>query len=163
MSMAMNVPYGQIKEWIQQCRTTHATFCPQPKIDSSLDHIYLVDCINERLVKADTTLSYLTLSYVWGLQHESRKPVLASQPHDAKFPIPLIVENMPLTIRDAIIVVKELQMEYLWVDRYCVPQEDAVEKHNMIERMDDIYENAEATIVALKEEVILRASRESAL
>jgi hypothetical protein len=43
-------------------------------------------------------------------------------------------------------------MRYLWVDRYCINHDDSQEKKIMISHMDQIYERAEATIVALDAE-----------
>jgi hypothetical protein len=59
------------------------------------------------------------------------------------------LDMAPLTVRDAVQVVKSLRRKYLWVDRYCIDQNNAAEKEMMIQNMDSIYENAEATIVAL--------------
>ena len=43
----------------------------------------------------------------------------------------------------------ELGRRYLWVDRYCISQQDRAEKKMMIDNMDLIYESADATLVAL--------------
>lgn len=55
---------------------------------------------------------------------------------------------LPLTIEDALIVVKELRLRYLWIDRYCIPQ-GGKEKHDQVQNMDQIYRDAEVTIIAL--------------
>jgi hypothetical protein len=39
-------------------------------------------------------------------------------------------------------------MQYLWIDRYCIGQSDAEQKHRMINNMDSIYQGAEVTIIA---------------
>ena len=48
----------------------------------------------------------------------------------------------------------EIQMlvrarKYIWVDRYCIDQDNALEKKMMLQSMDAIYENSFATLVAL--------------
>jgi hypothetical protein len=38
-------------------------------------------------------------------------------------------------------------MRYLWVDRYCIDQDDVQTKHVIIQRMDEVYKNASVTII----------------
>lgn len=45
-------------------------------------------------------------------------------------------------------VTTQLGFQYLWVDRYCIDQQDATEMAAQIERMGLIYRGAEVTIVA---------------
>jgi len=52
------------------------------------------------------------------------------------------------TIQDAITVVRELGKSYLWVDKYCVDQENHDIRDIQIREMDKIYACAYATIVA---------------
>ena len=54
-----------------------------------------------------------------------------------------------MTVRDAVRVVRSLGKKYLWVDRYCINQDEASEKAMMLQYMDLIYEKSFATIVAL--------------
>jgi hypothetical protein len=58
-------------------------------------------------------------------------------------------ETWPKTIEDAVIVVKNLGYRYLWVDRYCIDQANAEEKHAQISIMDQVYSGAVATLVAV--------------
>ncbi|KAH6980176.1 heterokaryon incompatibility protein-domain-containing protein [Fusarium venenatum] len=60
--------------------------------------------------------------------------------------IPLSV--LPRTISDAVIVVRNLGYRYLWVDKLCIDQDCAIEKHAQVSLMDQIYGGAEITIVA---------------
>ena len=55
----------------------------------------------------------------------------------------------PLTVQDAVRVVRNLGRRYLWVDKYCINQNDETEKRMMLRNMDLIYENAEVTIIAM--------------
>ena len=57
-------------------------------------------------------------------------------------------DSTPKVIKDAFLVTKKLGYRYLWVDRYCIVQDDAQEKHQQIKNMGSIYENARVTIVA---------------
>ncbi|KAJ4379392.1 hypothetical protein N0V86_005437 [Didymella sp. IMI 355093] len=49
---------------------------------------------------------------------------------------------------NAIHVTLQLGINFLWVDRYCIDQNDPDEKHHMISNMDQIYLNSTFTIIA---------------
>lgn len=55
---------------------------------------------------------------------------------------------LPQTIEDAILTAKNLSYDYLWVDRYCIPQEDNEERRQQIYQMNLVYNRAQATIIA---------------
>ena len=81
--------------------------------------------------------TYVALSYVWGVAATSN----AGFAHDVDNKI------LPKVISDSILVVRALRYRYLWVDRYCVPQDEEQLKLQ-IENMGRIYKNAEFTIIA---------------
>ena len=56
--------------------------------------------------------------------------------------------NLPQTIEDAFVVVKELGETYVWIDAYCIVQDDLKEKVSEISNMDRVYGNAVLTITA---------------
>jgi hypothetical protein len=57
--------------------------------------------------------------------------------------------KLPLTISDTIQVVLELGYRYLWIDRYCINQDkSSPEWKDQIDKIDNIFEAADATIVA---------------
>lgn len=51
-------------------------------------------------------------------------------------------------VLDAALVTCQLCLRYLWVDRFCIDQEDAQAKHFLISHMASIYQNAEFAIIA---------------
>jgi len=53
----------------------------------------------------------------------------------------------PLVIEDALACTLAIGFKYLWVDRYCIDQENPETKHATIQRMDQIYSNASITII----------------
>ena len=61
----------------------------------------------------------------------------------------LLVESTPILIRDAIATTKRLGHQYLWIDRYCIPQQEGEESRSQIQQMDLIYSKALATIIAI--------------
>lgn len=140
------VDFRLLRSFLQRCKDSHSV-CNQMKNRHDLSYIYLIDCLQERVVRQPALRSYLALSYVWG------KPVPQTYPQTAScrgFPdTHFAFAEAPLTVQDAIRVVRELGMEYLWVDRYCINQTECPEKNLMLQNMDQIYTNAQATIVAM--------------
>jgi hypothetical protein len=57
-------------------------------------------------------------------------------------------KKLPRTIEDVITVTQKLDFRYLWVDRYCINQQREKGKAHQIGKMDEIYMNAELTIIA---------------
>ena len=55
---------------------------------------------------------------------------------------------MPKTIQNAMILVKELGLRYLWFDSLCLIQDDIDDLKNGIMNMDAVYESAWFTIIA---------------
>ncbi|KAH7402312.1 heterokaryon incompatibility protein-domain-containing protein [Phaeosphaeria sp. MPI-PUGE-AT-0046c] len=122
----------------------------------------VIDCSQRRLVPLPATEDYVTLSYVWGRpsgqikRGTPRRPdtILGSQrlagtrastPNDPSIAMP---SKLPRTIEDSIVVCNALQYRYLWVDRYCIPQEDPHARAAQIQRMDDIYFASALTLIA---------------
>lgn len=82
----------------------------------------------------------MALSYVWA-HNESEGSSDGPQP--GTFP-----RGISKTIHDAIDVTKGLGYRYLWIDRYCINQQDETQKRALIAKMDMIYRGADLTIVA---------------
>jgi hypothetical protein len=91
------------------------------------------------LVLAPEGCRYLALSYVWGGNSTPSVDLKINEN---------LPNNLPRIIEDSVTVANNLGIFYLWVDRYCIPQNDKSTKHNLIRQMDRIYQNAESTIVA---------------
>ncbi|KAF4631515.1 hypothetical protein G7Y89_g6616 [Cudoniella acicularis] len=56
--------------------------------------------------------------------------------------------NLPNTIKDAMTMTKRLGFRYLWIDRYCIDQNNEERKLNQCAKMDLIYQNSQLTIIA---------------
>ena len=99
------------------------------------------------LVHANASEHYAALSYVWGNSTEKVDRIFASG-SDLYAANALAVLDLPSTIRDAITLVHELGIGYLWVDALCILQNEPSVKAMQIGRMDAIYRQADVTIVA---------------
>ena len=82
------------------------------------------------VVASSLSERFVALSYVWGEPSEEPQ------------------SQWPQTVLDAVEATKQLGFGYLWVDRYCIDQTNAAEKHSQISNMDSIYGMAEVTIIA---------------
>lgn len=144
LDFSFQVPdYEQIRSWLQECHAGHRK-CQILSPEARIESVRLVDCINNQIICSDFNYPYLALSYVWG-------PKVSSQQsfhfNDLDYSPQPIIGEVPLTIKDAITVTRELGYQYLWVDRYCVSRDGSV-RHSTLASMDEIYERADATIVA---------------
>lgn len=143
---AATVDFGLLNSLIKHCQSSHS-LCTQVESRCSLPYIYLINCVEERVVREHPNQNYLALSYVWG---EPNSQATSQFTIEEKSPEgPFSFSEAPLTVQDAIRVVRNLGRNYLWVDRYCINQTGGREKMIMLQNMDHIYENAEATIVAM--------------
>ncbi|KAL2671305.1 hypothetical protein Neosp_013885 [[Neocosmospora] mangrovei] len=95
-------------------------------------------------------VKYAALSYVWGLRipvHPSQIVLLrVSNLRGLGARVP--EESLPKTVQDAITVVRELGLGYLWVDALCIIQDDMVDKHQQLASMSQIYQQATLSICA---------------
>jgi hypothetical protein len=98
----------------------------------------VINCNTRRIVPASREWKYAALSYVWGSSSiPDPPPALECLPH-----------TTPATIEDAMKVTVRLGLQYLWIDRYCIDQQNQDEKHIQVSQMDIVYLNAEVTIIA---------------
>ena len=148
-----SINFSLLRAWCERCCNHHetcasgATKTSNANLDGPV--IRCIDCRTMRVVEIKSSDRYLALSYVWGAQStrvnvadtDSAQPL----PSNRMRPLP---NNLPKVIEDAMAVVSRLGERYLWVDQYCIDQDNAKEKHAQIANMASIYEGAYATIVA---------------
>lgn len=135
-----------IQNSLRFCAKNHTKSC-NIQMPASMTWIRLIDCGSRSILPAEEDQEYLALSYVWG---KEQKPPQMSNPLNGQHtePSSLLSGSLPRVIEDAISLTLSLGYRYLWVDRYCIPDGDAAEKHSQISKMDMIYAHATATIVA---------------
>jgi hypothetical protein len=135
---------GIARAWFERCCQLHGGHHERYTTPSAqaLTDLRVIDCHADLLevVPAPPQCDYLALSYVWGISATPTKDAVG-QAH-------VHPSTLPAVIQDAMIVVRELGLRYLWVDRYCIRQDDENDKHIQIRNMDLIYWNAQLTIIA---------------
>ncbi|KAF2733130.1 HET-domain-containing protein, partial [Polyplosphaeria fusca] len=134
--------------WLNHCRMYHKhshldgrvpplRLCRNDRASIPIG-LKMIDCQTRKIVPAPPGEPYVALSYVWGVQHLEKSRANAD----------LLPNNLPKTIEDSLVVTRELNMRYLWIDKYCIDPGNENEEHDTINNMDKIYAGAEITIVA---------------
>ena len=125
-----------VKSWINDCRSNHPDTCGM-RIRTALPSLRVIDCVKRRLRILSPDTPYICLSYVWG---NARAEDTSSAD---------CLSILPKTIEDSVSVAIKIGIPFLWVDRYCIDQNNTAEKHNLIQNMDTVYRGAALTIVAV--------------
>ncbi|KAE9363988.1 HET-domain-containing protein [Stipitochalara longipes BDJ] len=137
------VPFDLIRGWLDFCKCHHGPDCSEGEVTNN-SSLRVIDCkaTPRRVVSFLPELgSYAALSYVWGVS----SPAIDTHSLLAPEELPSL---LPRSIEDAITVALALGFQYLWVDQYCIPQDDEDERARQIQFMDEIYHGAELTIIA---------------
>lgn len=125
--------------WLETCLKCHESVCKQDFL--RIPSMNLIDCKEMVIVEAAQEMRWLALSYVWGIN-------LQTEDHGGYRAGSSIAFDIPGTVKDAISVTLQLGYRYLWVDEYCIDQNNDSHRNDQIKRMDRIYRGADLTIVA---------------
>lgn len=128
--------YELVKDWLNSCQKNHDCACLGSPI-VNLRGLRLIDCESRTIVETYEHERYTCLSYLWGCEADSDVKVTKALP-----------QNIPKVVEDAMHVTLKLGIRYLWVDRYCINQQNQDEKHGIIRQMDKIYNRAALTLIA---------------
>ncbi|KAH7401115.1 heterokaryon incompatibility protein-domain-containing protein, partial [Phaeosphaeria sp. MPI-PUGE-AT-0046c] len=130
------------KSWLQECISSHKSRCG--KSATRATSMSLIDCTTKTNVEADTSSRWIALSYVWGDRLQTTMPAAETNLYvGARLP-----STLPRTVEDAIVVTRQLGYRFLWVDEYCIDQQNKHKQHIQISQMDEVYRGADLTIVA---------------
>lgn len=147
-----NINIGTIRHWLHTCTEMHGLKCgdiASSHTDFRNGPFLLIDAIDRCLVSTQDGMRYIALSYVWGAGSASSCTTKAT--------LPLfkqkggLVENphtLPKVVHQALDLVRGLGERYLWVDRFCIVQDDILPKLRQLNVMGQVYANAYFTIIA---------------
>lgn len=125
----------------KRCRKTQPTRLPKRVLDcgtADATRVYLREPGDEKFGR------FTALSYVWG----GAQPLLTTKDNLAVHRNGIELCSIPKTIRDAILVTRELNLRYLWVDALCIVQDSAQDKIEQLARMKEYYREAFCVIAA---------------
>ena len=134
-----------VKLWLKECLEGHSQCkrqieAPLPRrvIDINSRPLRLVETNNE-------TGRYICLSHCWGKKTPRMQTTTRTIEEYRK---ELCWERLPRTFKDAIIFAKKLGAQYIWIDRFCIVQDDPADWEMESSKMAAIYANAFLTIAA---------------
>lgn len=142
------VPRSIIENWIRGCAGNHRDCNPVSLKEGNVQQELAAESLRDisdthrqalpsRLLKLEvvdqrrtfrlvntkqeivTQTRYATLSHCWGTKPWDRNLIL-NQVNLATLSTPQPVNNLPKTFRNAFMVLERLQLEYLWIDRFCI-------------------------------------------
>lgn len=148
----------QIRRWYRLCSEEHAENCGIDHANSERfedlrheSYFGVIDVNAMRLTALpEGEMEYAALSYTWGphaatLFQTTQRNVYQLQKPDG---LNHVWDQLPKTIQDAIELVRELGIGYLWIDSLCILQGDAEVWGLNSNHMDTIYGYASLTICA---------------
>jgi hypothetical protein len=87
---------------------------------------------------------YAALSYCWG----GPQPITTTNDSYRRHSLIIDKRALPGSVRDAVLVAENIGIRYLWIDAFCILQDDQNDKIWEIVQMPLIYSQAAVTIVA---------------
>ncbi|CAM1507479.1 Fc.00g071200.m01.CDS01 [Cosmosporella sp. VM-42] len=136
--------------WLQNCRDNHPQ-CSSDAASSSLPTrvIDLHGPDESRIYLRETRQvqgEYAALSYCWG----PGSPGLFTTTGNVQSHLNdgVAIEDLPLTIRGALLVAEALGLRYLWIDRLCILQDSPEDWAHEAALMCDVYAGAALTLSA---------------
>jgi hypothetical protein len=130
------------------------------RLDDMLSHSYfgVIDVLDMQLTELPlrkdtefdtvTVQTYAALSYVWGNKSAYKTVLQNVMQHRMHGGLEKVFHMFPKAVQDAIKLVRQLGVRYLWIDALCIIQDSARSWKLNAYNMDIIYGNAIFTICA---------------
>ncbi|PVH92601.1 HET-domain-containing protein, partial [Periconia macrospinosa] len=148
-------PAETVKNWLQTCDKQHrnrggCSIGPHATDSPWSRPLLLIDVVKGCLVHTPPDAAYVALSYTWGKNSSSSTCTLKENIARFKETGGLIAseETLPKTVKDAVEFVEQIGLRYLWVDRFCIVQDETVAKQSQLDAMGKIYAGSYLTIIA---------------
>lgn len=141
---------ARIKSWLRECDESHPqckkysfpSFAPKRLLDlqSPEPHVY-------KIVETDMTIKepYCTLSHSWGKARFITTTQVNLQQH---MEVGVPRKDLPKNFAEAIDVVRELGVRYIWIDSLCIVQGEGGDFLTQGGLMHAVYRNSYCNIVA---------------
>ncbi|KFA54503.1 hypothetical protein S40293_09964 [Stachybotrys chartarum IBT 40293] len=150
-TLRASVNWSFINKLIRERQQSHSERCPGPSVARTLGRpARVIDVIQGCVVGLGPVDEYITLSYVWGLATLAKgmPTAMTSNISSLEQPGSLARQDLPRTIRDAMEVCRRIGCCYLWVDAFCIIQDDPRDVRAQIALMCDTYSGSLLTIIA---------------
>lgn len=136
------VDAGFSVEW--PARLLHITSTSTTARDREVLAVMLVD-FQDRMMG-----NFATLSYCWGSreEHEKNTPLQLNASTKRLLRAGIPASRLPLTLRQAVAVCRQLDLEYIWIDALCIIQDDPSDWAAEARKMATVYSMSKITIIA---------------
>ncbi|KAG4259334.1 hypothetical protein FPRO03_13010 [Fusarium proliferatum] len=135
------IDFRLLNNWLTYCKSHHKKTCQTlPGCPHELSCLRVIECQTGAIIKAPEGSEFAALSYVWGHPQDNE----SSMARKDGFLLP----QVPKTVSDAIQATIQLNLQYLWVDQYCINQKDEAELAEQVGIMDMVYNLATVTLIA---------------
>ncbi|KAI8714700.1 HET domain-containing protein [Fusarium sp. LHS14.1] len=136
-----SIDFEILRGWLGYCNHHHSQTCDLfPNYPKKVPGLKVIDCKTGSIIDAPDGCEFAALSYVWGESNARGMKKVACRES--------LPRDIPRTISDAMDAVLRLNLQYLWVDQYCIDQSNAEELQQQVSIMNMIYHLVSVTIVA---------------
>ena len=140
---------ARIKKWQFSCQQNHSNclrsaFRPRRLLHvggGEVDHLTLQACHESSV---PIILEYAALSYMW---RGPQRFLTTKDSLEARM-TKIDLEDLPGTLRDAVLVCRAIGIQWLWVDVLCIIQDDPQDKLEQVKTMGEVFRSATLTIIA---------------
>lgn len=136
--------------WLQECLDHHTVCKPSRREPPSrlIDISALKVDQSVKLISGAVSDRYIALSHCWGgeNEHKTKKSNIEQRYHA------IALEEFGQTFLDAFKIAHLLSIQCLWIDCFCIVQDDPEDCETEIPRMADIFEGATLVVAALEAE-----------
>ena len=136
---------AMIKNWRFNCRQSHPACLRPAYCPKRLLHVGGGEISNLTLHESSmpSVPQYAALSFMWGCLQRfmTLRDYIEVKKADIMF------EDLPNTLRDAVLVCRALDIQWLWVDVLCIVQDDPQDKLENMKTMGEVFRYATLTIV----------------
>ncbi|KAJ6010450.1 heterokaryon incompatibility [Penicillium sp. IBT 35674x] len=142
------VDWNLLSGWLSTCSEKHAD-CGPRNLGIMPAHFRLIDVQRRCIIYAPQDCRYVALSYVWGPRPNKTDEMTSRETLESLQKVGgLLASNVAKTINDAITICAQLKENYLWVDQYCIVQDDPNDQAAQIASMAAIYSSAAFVIIS---------------
>ena len=144
-----SVDLHMLHGWLTDCSSNHGDDCRSTGSNTASEYLqnlpFRVIDVASRSIVTGIRGPFIALSYVWGPTTTQDRTLSSTMDHLSS---PGGLTRVPRTVEAAMWLTMKLGQRYLWVDRYCIIQDDAEDMKSMIAGMDLVYSAALLTICA---------------
>ncbi|KAF2101722.1 HET-domain-containing protein [Rhizodiscina lignyota] len=143
------VSLARLRRWLTDCSSKHS----KCNLQTAPLPLRLLDIADSSLPSSQIRLvepppgtegHYASLSHCWG--HSPQFTTTRSTLEARKTGIDL--SHLPKTFQDAVIVIRELGLRYIWIDSLCICQDDNADWERESAKMASTYAGAHITVAA---------------